>query len=160
MKLYKLTISCNCTSDTLRAAKTYFETKVAHSFSLLVKDIKAKSTNRNFGIRRGDKLGFLATMYGKKAHQLLTKVEATMSPKAINKYGACQLGLSQYTQLTLLSYLPDLPNFGFSLNFIISVPGWCAQYKRRAPGKPIRVSYSEVRKYLENNYKGITINDH
>lgn len=157
MKLFKLTLSCNCTGETLRVAKQYVEAKVASTVEVPVKDILSKATNRNFGIRRGDKLGFMITVYGKKAATILSKVEGKVNKNAINQYGVCQVGLAEYTQLTMLPYLPELPSFGFSLNFTVSNLGWGAQFKKRAPGKAIYVDKNEVKEYLQTNYKNIEL---
>lgn len=146
-RLYRVVVTSNESNTTLlEAEKRYFQ----QCTGLNTTYTYAKATNRNFNIRKGDKVGFYVKLYGRVAHKFLSAVTGTLKRTAISAYGNCQLGLSEYTLVTTMKYHPDVPLFGLSVNATISGPGWGAQYKRRAPGAPIVVDKAAVEAVLKN----------
>lgn len=150
MKLYKLTLNCNPEQlSGLESIKTYFEkiTQIKTEYVL------SKRTNNAFSIKRGDKLGFSSTLYSKKAIEFLKRLsKLEISENAISKFGKCDIGVQEYTQIKL-PFNPDLPAFGFGVQFVVSNIGYGVRFRRRLPCKPLVVDKQKVLDFLQENYE-------
>jgi large subunit ribosomal protein L5 len=111
----------------------------------------AKSTNRDFGIRKGMPIGCKVTLRGKEAYDFLQRaVKAknnTLRARNFDRMGNFAFGLAEYTDLEGIRYNPELGMFGMDVNVTLERMGYRIERRkirsRSVPAKH-RVKHEEA----------------
>merc|ERR1712178_639233 len=99
---------------------------------------KAQFTNRNFGIRRNEKIACSVTVRGEKAEEILEKglkvKEYELKKKNFAKNGSFGFGISEHIDLGL-KYDPSSGIYGMDFYVHLSRPGMRTQSRKFRRGK-------------------------
>ena len=97
--------------------------------------VRAKTTVKKFGIRRGRLIGYKHVFYGKMARAIMSKVMHTCPGRArINRRGL-SWGIREYSMISCLKYNPMRPQFGMDFNAVIAGMGHRVKCRARNRGK-------------------------
>ena len=98
---------------------------------------KAKRTNREFGIRKGEPIGVKVTLRREKADQFLERaiesVEKTLHTKSFDNKGNFAFGVKEHIDLPGVKYDPTVGIFGMDVAVTLERPGY--RIKRRKKEK-------------------------
>merc|ERR1712060_1002417 len=99
---------------------------------------KARFTNRNFGIRRNEKIGCSVTVRGEKAEEILEKglkvKEYELKKKNFAKNGSFGFGISEHIDLGI-KYDPSSGIYGMDFYVQLARPGGRVAERRQKRGK-------------------------
>ncbi len=117
----------------------------------------AKSTNRDFGIRKGMPIGCKVTLRGKDAHEFLQRaVKAknnTLKSRNFDRMGNFAFGIPEYTDLEGIRYNPELGMFGMDVNVTLDRMGYRIERRkirsRSVPAKH-RIKRDEAMSFARN----------
>jgi len=117
----------------------------------------AKSTNRDFGIRKGMPIGCKVTMRGKDAYEFLQRaVKAknnTLRSRNFDRMGNFAFGIPEYTDLEGIRYNPELGMFGMDVNVTLDRMGYRIERRkirsRSVPAKH-RIKRDEAMSFARN----------
>ncbi len=134
-------------------------TKAEKVLSMITKQkpvaTRAKSTNRDLGIREGQELGTKVTLRGETAIDFLKRALATresrMDSLSIDKMGNLAFGVPDYTDFPGMKYDPQIGIYGMDVCVEIGRAGWRVRHRTRAArslGKHNRPSPAETRRFL------------
>lgn len=120
---------------------------------------RARSTNRDLGIREGQDLGAKVTLRGDIALDFLRRALATrenrMDPLSVDKMGNIAFGVPDYTDFPGMKYDPQIGIYGMDVCVEIGRAGWRVRHRSRAPrslGRRNRPSPEETRKFLAEQF--------
>lgn len=98
---------------------------------------KAKRTNRDFHIRKGEPIGVKVTLRKEKAHTFLKKaldaVEKTLQQKNFDRKGNFAFGIREHIDLPGAKYDPKVGIFGMDVAVVLGRSGF--RIKRRKKEK-------------------------
>ncbi len=116
---------------------------------------RARTTNRDFGIRRGQEIGAKVTLRGSGAEQFLVRAfearDKQFDPASIDGDGNFSFGIRDYTDFTGMKYEPAIGIFGMDISVEMGRPGWRVRDRRLKPASlppHARVSPAETRQFL------------
>jgi large subunit ribosomal protein L5 len=120
---------------------------------------RARSTNRDLGIREGQELGTKVTLRGEKAEDFLRRALATrdnkMDPLSVDRAGNVAFGVPDYTDFEGMKYDPQIGIYGMDVCCEIGRAGWRVRSRSRA-ARPIshhhRPTPEETRAFLAERY--------
>lgn len=96
---------------------------------------KAKKTNRDFGIRKGEPIGVKVTLRKKKAHTFLERaldaVEKTLHQKNFDDKGNFAFGIKEHIDLPGVKYDPKVGIFGMDVAVTLERPGYRTKRRKR-----------------------------
>jgi large subunit ribosomal protein L11e len=125
---------------------------------------KARFTNRNFGIRRNEKIACSVTVRGEKAEEILEKglkvKEYELRSRNFAKNGSFGFGISEHIDLGL-KYDPSSGIYGMDFYCQLSRPGGRVakrRLKRGRVGVQHRVKKEEGMKWFVQKFDGV-VND-
>merc|ERR1711881_34093 len=99
---------------------------------------RARFTNRNFGIRRNEKIACSVTVRGEKAEEILEKglkvKEYELRTKNFAKNGSFGFGISEHIDLGI-KYDPSTGIYGMDFYIHLSRPGNRVMYKKMKRGR-------------------------
>jgi large subunit ribosomal protein L5 len=102
-------------------------------------DVLAKSTNRDFGLRKGEPMGCKVTLRGEKAKDFakraLDVADFQIPASAVDHAGNVCFGISEHIQIPGVKYDPTLGIFGMDVCICIERPGFRIKRRRRARHK-------------------------
>ncbi len=138
-------------------------TKAEKVLSMITKQkpvaTRAKSTNRDLGIREGQDLGTKVTLRGETAIDFLKRALATresrMDSLSIDKMGNLAFGVPDYTDFPGMKYDPQIGIYGMDVCVEIGRAGWRVRHRTRAArrlGKHNRPSPAETRRFLTEQF--------
>ena len=126
---------------------SFISKKIGQYFTIPLKPIKSKTTEKKFGIRRGRLAGYKVTLYGKKATALVKKLLPVMQEK-ITKQGF-SWGCKKYYDLPGLKYDPMNAIFGLGFHVILKKPGYRAYTRKRGrTNKTFKLKGDEIADYI------------
>lgn len=95
----------------------------------------AKTTNRDFGIRKGMQIGCKVTLRGKEAEDFVKKAfwvrENRIANYSFDPQGNFSFGVQDYTDFPGMKYDPEIGIFGLDVSIALNRPGSRVQ-KRKA----------------------------
>jgi large subunit ribosomal protein L5 len=101
---------------------------------------KAKKTNREFGIRKGEPIGVKVTLRRKKAQAFLDRAlesaEKTLHERAFDDKGNFAFGVREHIDLPGVKYDPNVGIFGMDVAVTLERPGFRIK-KRKKAQRPI-----------------------
>ncbi len=95
---------------------------------------KAKTSIRDFGIRKGESIACIATLRRQEAIDFLKKVlpvvENKISKKSFDKQGNVSFGLKEHIEIPGIKYDPDVGIFGMDVCISVIRPGYRVKNRR------------------------------
>ena len=124
---------------------------------------RSHSTNRDFGIRKGQEIGAKVTLRGAAAVDFLKRAfearDRQLDVDSIDRNGNFSFGIADYTDFTGMKYDPQIGIHGMDVSVEIGRAGYRIR-QRRVQSRPIpralRSSRDETRAYLAASF-GVTI---
>ncbi|HUI38180.1 MAG TPA: 50S ribosomal protein L5 [Thermoplasmata archaeon] len=121
---------------------------------------RAKTTNRDFGIRAGQEIGAKVTLRGKLAEEFLDRAfesrDRQFDPLSIDRSGNFSFGIADYTDFTGMKYDPEIGIRGMDVTVEMGRAGWRVRDRRRA-SQPLphrlRATREETRRFLAERYR-------
>jgi large subunit ribosomal protein L5 len=121
---------------------------------------RARSTNRDFGIRLGQEIGAKVTLRGAKAREFLDRAlearDRVLDPESIDRSGNVSFGIADYTDFTGMKYDPQIGIVGMDISVELGRTGYRVRERRIARrGLPpaMRVSPEETHAFLVGTFK-------
>lgn len=104
---------------------------------------RAKQTNKDFGIRRGEPIAVKVTLRGKKAEEMLDRLLAAVDNKLkasnFDEHGNFCFGIQEHINIPGVEYDPEIGIFGMDVCVTLERPGFrVARRKRRRKKIPNR----------------------
>ena len=121
---------------------------------------RAKSTNRDFGIRAGQEIGAKVTLRGERAAEFLQRAldarDLQLDPDSIDRRGSFSFGIADYTDFAGMKYDPEIGVRGMDIAVELGRPGW--RVRDRAVGnrplsRSVHVSREEAREFLRTKFR-------
>ena len=120
---------------------------------------RAKSTNRDFGIREGQEIGAKVTLRGEAAIDFLKRAlearDRQLDPDSIDRRGSFSFGISDYTDFAGMKYDPNIGVRGMDIAVELGRPGWRVR-DRKVQSHPlsrqVHVSRDEAREFLKSAF--------
>jgi large subunit ribosomal protein L5 len=121
---------------------------------------RARSTNRDFGIRAGQEIGVKVTLRGDAALDFLQRAlearDRQLDPDSIDRSGNFSFGIADYTDFTGMRYDPQIGIHGMDISVEMGRAGWRLRDRRIAP-KPlpgrVRATRDETREFLKERFQ-------
>ncbi len=104
---------------------------------------RAKQTNRDFGIRRGEPIAVKVTLRGKKAEEMLRRLLAAVDNRLkagnFDEHGNFCFGIEEHINIPGVEYDPEIGIFGMDVCVTLERPGFrIARRKRQRRKVPNR----------------------
>ncbi|MCI4358010.1 MAG: 50S ribosomal protein L5 [Thermoplasmata archaeon] len=120
---------------------------------------RARSTNRDFGIRAGQEIGAKVTLRGTAAEEFLDRAfearDRQFDPLSIDRSGSFSFGMPDYTDFTGMKYDPGIGIVGLDICVEMGRAGWRVRERRignRPIPKALRANRDETRAFLAERY--------
>jgi len=121
---------------------------------------RSHSTNRDFGIRKGQEIGAKVTLRGPAAVDFLGRAfearDRQLDVDSIDRNGNFSFGIADYTDFTGMKYDPQIGIHGMDIAVELGRTGYRVR-ARRARSRPIpnslRSTPSETRAFLETSFQ-------
>ncbi len=120
---------------------------------------RAKSTNRDFGIREGQEIGAKVTLRGSRARDFLQRAldarDRQLDPESIDRRGSFSFGIADYTDFAGMKYDPEIGVRGMDIAVELGRPGWRVRDRKlrdRPIPKAVHVSRDEAREFLRTTF--------
>ena len=121
---------------------------------------RARSTNRDFGIRAGQEIGAKVTLRGERAIDFLNRAlearDRQLDPDSIDRRGSFSFGIADYTDFAGMKYDPQIGVRGMDIAVELGRPGWRVRdraRRSRALGRTVHVSRDEAREFLRSTFR-------
>jgi large subunit ribosomal protein L5 len=121
---------------------------------------RARSTNRDFGIRAGQEIGVKVTLRGETAVEFLQRAlearDRQLDPESIDRSGNFSFGIADYTDFTGMRYDPQIGIHGMDITVEIGRAGWRLRDRRIAPKalpSRLRATREETRQFLVERFQ-------
>jgi len=119
----------------------------------------AKSTIRDWGIKKSSPIGCKVTLRGKLAEKVLDKifeaVERRLKKSSFNGHGNFSFGIKEHIDIPGCKYDPEVGMFGLDVCVSLCRPGYRLKYRRKAP-KPIpkshQISSEEAMEFIKEKF--------
>ncbi|MGQ9759050.1 MAG: 50S ribosomal protein L5 [Candidatus Methanomethylicaceae archaeon] len=100
---------------------------------------RAKKTVRDFGVRRGENIGCVATLRGNGMEDFLRRVfesrKNRIRESSFDDYGNISFGITEHINLPGTKYDPSLGIFGMNVSIVLERPGYRVARRRYRPSK-------------------------
>jgi large subunit ribosomal protein L5 len=100
---------------------------------------KAKTSIRDFGIRKGESIACIVTLRKERAIEFLKKalpvVDNKLSSKSFDSQGNFSFGLKEHIELPGVRYDPDVGIFGMDICVSVIRPGYRVKRRRKEKTK-------------------------
>lgn len=97
---------------------------------------KAKKTNRDFGIRKGEPIACIVTLRKENAEEFLKKVlqavDNKISRSSFDKMGNFSFGIREHIEIPGTKYMPELGIFGMDVSVSLGRAGYRVKERKRA----------------------------
>jgi large subunit ribosomal protein L5 len=120
---------------------------------------RSHSTNRDFGIRKGQEIGAKVTLRGATAVDFLTRAfearDRQLDVDSIDRSGNFSFGIADYTDFTGMKYDPQIGIHGMDIAVEVGRAGYRVRARRvraRPIPRSIRATAAETRAYLERQF--------
>lgn len=121
---------------------------------------RARSTNRDFGIRMGQEIGAKATLRGAVAVEFLDRAfdarDRQLDPESIDRNGNFSFGISDYTDFAGMKYDPQIGIHGMDIAVEVGRAGWRVRDRRVGSthiSRHLRASREETRRFLAERFR-------
>ncbi len=118
---------------------------------------RSHSTNRDFGIRKGQEIGAKVTLRGEVALEFLTRAfearDRQLDIDSIDRTGNFSFGIADYTDFAGMKYDPAIGIHGMDIAVEMGRAGFRVRDRRvqaRSLPKGLRSTRDETRKFLES----------
>lgn len=120
---------------------------------------RARSTNRDFGIREGQEIGAKVTLRGTRALEFLERAfearDRQFDPDSIDRVGNFSFGIADYTDFTGMKYDPEIGIHGMDISVEMGRAGYRVR-ERAIGGRPmprrLRATREETRRFLAERF--------
>lgn len=120
---------------------------------------KAKKSIRDFGVHKGEPIGMMVTIRGKRAPEVLKLLlqgrENRIPSSAFDDFGNCSFGIKEHIEIPGVRYSPDIGIFGMNVSAVLERAGYRVATRNRSPGKvgkSHRVGREEAEEYFKRNF--------
>ncbi len=120
---------------------------------------KAKKSIRDFGVHKGEPIGMMVTIRGKRAPEVLRLLlqgrENKIPSSAFDSYGNCSFGIKEHIEIPGVRYTPEIGIFGLNVSAVLERPGFRVSRRNRAAakvGRSHRVGREEAMEYFKQNF--------
>ena len=100
---------------------------------------KAKTTIRDFGIRKGEPISCLVTLRKQRAIEFLKKVlpvvDNKISKASFDQQGNFAFGIKEHIEIPGVKYDPEIGIFGMDICVSLGRPGYCVKNRRKRQTK-------------------------
>jgi large subunit ribosomal protein L5 len=100
---------------------------------------KAKTSIRDFGIRKGESIACIVTLREQRAIEFLKKaltvIDNKLNSKSFDRQGNFSFGIKEHIELPSVRYDPDIGIFGMDVCVSIIRPGYRIKNRRREKAK-------------------------
>ncbi|ASI98212.1 50S ribosomal protein L5 [Thermococcus celer] len=100
---------------------------------------RAKQTNKDFGIRRGEPIAVKVTLRGKKAEEMLRRLLAAVDNKLkasnFDEHGNFCFGIDEHINIPGVEYDPEIGIFGMDVCVTLGRPGFRVAKRKRGRKK-------------------------
>jgi len=124
---------------------------------------KAKRSVRDFGIHKGEPIGVVVTVRGRRTRELLEKLLAARDRKLANscfdERGSVSFGIEEHIEIPGIRYDPAIGILGMNVSVLLERPGYrVARRSRRSSrvGRSHVVSREEAVEFFRRNF-GVTV---
>jgi len=124
---------------------------------------RSHSTNRDFGIRKGQEIGAKVTLRGATARDFLARAfdarDKQLDVDSIDRNGNFSFGIADYTDFTGMKYDPQIGIHGMDVSVEMGRAGFRIRQRRvqsRSLPKTLRSTREETRAFLAEQL-GVTI---
>ena len=124
---------------------------------------RSKSTNRDFGIRKGQAIGAKVTLRGAVAVEFLTRAfdarDKQLDGESIDRNGNFSFGIADYTDFAGMKYDPAIGIHGMDIAVEMGRAGFRVRDRRhqaRPLPRRLRSTAEDTREYLRRAF-GVTI---
>ncbi|MFY9716323.1 MAG: 50S ribosomal protein L5 [Thermoplasmata archaeon] len=118
------------------------------------------STNRDFGIRKGQEIGAKVTLRGASANDFLARAfearDRQLDGASIDRNGSFSFGISDYTDFAGLKYDPQIGIHGMDIAVEIGRAGYRIRNRRicsRSLPRSLRSTRDETRAFLAGTFQ-------
>ena len=119
----------------------------------------AKKSIRDFGVHKGEPIGMMITIRGKKAPDVLKLLlqarENKIPPTSFDDFGNCSFGIKEHIEIPGVRYNPEIGIFGMNVSAVLERSGYRVSKRNRAPtkiGRNHRVGRDEAIEYFKQNF--------
>ncbi len=120
---------------------------------------KAKKSIRDFGVHKGEPIGIMVTIRGKKCSEVLKLLlqarENRIPSSAFDGFGNCSFGIKEHIEIPGVRYNPEIGIFGLNVSAVLERPGYRVARRSRATGRvgmKHRVGRDEATEYFKKNF--------
>jgi large subunit ribosomal protein L5 len=120
---------------------------------------QAKKSIRDFGVHKGEPIGMMVTIRGKKAPEVLKLLlqgrENRVPPTTFDDFGNCSFGIKEHIEIPGVRYSPDIGIFGMNVSAVLERAGFRVARRNRSPGKvgiKHRVGREESIEFFKRNF--------
>lgn len=120
---------------------------------------KAKKSIRDFGVHKGEPIGMMVTIRGKRAGEVLKLLlqgrENRIPASAFDDFGNCSFGIREHIEIPGVRYSPDIGIFGMNVSAVLERAGYRVSRRNRSPGKvgkSHRVGREEAEEFFKQNF--------
>jgi large subunit ribosomal protein L5 len=120
---------------------------------------KAKKSIRDFGVHKGEPIGMMVTLRGKKTSEILKSLlqarENRLASASFDDFGNCSFGIKEHIEIPGVKYSPEIGIFGMNVSAVLERPGFRVSKRNRAPGKigkNHRVRRDEALEFFKKNF--------
>ncbi len=124
---------------------------------------RARSTNRDFGIREGQEIGAKVTLRGTSAFEFLARAfearDKQLDVDSIDRSGNFSFGIADYTDFSGMKYDPAIGIHGMDVAVEVGRAGYRIRERRiqsRPLPKSLRSSRDETKAFLASTF-GVTL---
>ncbi len=124
---------------------------------------RARSTNRDFGIRKGQEIGAKVTLRGEVARDFLARAfearDRQLDVDSIDRNGNFSFGIADYTDFTGMKYDPQIGIHGMDVAVELGRAGFRIRHRHQQPRaipRTLRSSRDETRAFLTEKF-GVTV---
>ena len=124
---------------------------------------RSHSTNRDFGIRKGQEIGAKVTLRGAVARDFLARAfearDRQLDVESIDRNGNFSFGIADYTDFTGMKYDPQIGIHGMDVAVEVGRAGFRVRERRiqsRGIPRALRSTRDETRAFLTQQF-GVTI---
>jgi large subunit ribosomal protein L5 len=124
---------------------------------------RSHSTNRDFGIRKGQEIGAKVTLRGELARDFLARAfearDKQLDVQSIDRNGNFSFGIADYTDFTGMKYDPQIGIHGMDVAVEVGRAGFRVRERRiqsRGIPRALRSTRDETRAFLSQQF-GVTI---
>ncbi len=120
---------------------------------------KAKKSIRDFGVHKGEPIGMMVTLRGKKAEDILKLLlqsrENKVPGSTFDEFGNCSFGIKEHIEIPGVRYNPEIGIFGMNVSALIQRPGYRVARRTRARsaiGRSHRVKKEDSIAFFHENF--------